>query len=120
MGDRIAGVASVKANGIDIEAKGGWTVGTSGFVREGIAGQSGVHGYKEMPRIGFIEGTVSTMRGGRVQDLKDLTDATVMLEAANGTTWVAVNAWQAGELDVNSEEGEFTLRFEARTVRELV
>lgn len=119
MGDRVAGTAFVKADGVDVEIKGGWTVDPGGAVREAVVGQNGVHGYKEMPAAPYMEGTVTTARGTRIEDLKGLVNATVTLEAANGTTWVLVGAWQAGELAVNTEEGEYTLRFEGRSCREL-
>jgi hypothetical protein len=109
---RIAGTAYVKVDGAQYTLAGTLTVSTDSFTREGLAGLSGVAGYKEMPRVPFIEGEFYTTPDVSLPALEAVTNATVTAELANGKTYVLRNAWSAGAREVNAAEGTFTLRFE--------
>lgn len=116
---RIAGVAFVKYNGRALPIRGGWTVGFNQIKREGLAGQDGVHGYKEMPQVPFIEGDVSTTADVAIEALVAITDATVQLEAANGKVYVLRNAWTADAYEIDTEEGKLKVRFEGLSIDEI-
>ena len=119
MGERIAGVAYVKVDGAQYPLKGGLTVSPSDTEREGIAGQDYVHGYKEMPRVPYIEGDFSTVAGLSVEAINRITNATITAELANGRVYVLANAWCTNATEIDTEEGQFTARFEGLRCREL-
>ena len=120
MGERIAGVAYVKVDGAQFPLKGSMTVSPSDTEREGIAGQDGVHGYKEMPRVPFIEGDFSTVPGLSVEAINKITNGTVTAELANGNVYVLTQAWCTNATEIDTEEGQFTARFEGVRCRELM
>lgn len=119
MGERIAGVAYLKANGQQYPLKGSLTVSPSDTEREGIAGQDYVHGYKETPRVPYIEGDVSTVPELSIEAINRLTDVTVTAELANGRVYVLSKAWCTNATEIDTEEGQFTVRFEGLRCREL-
>lgn len=119
MGKRIAGVCYIKVGAEQLPLAGNWTVSPSPTQREGIAGQDGVHGYKEMPRVPFISGDAQTTGALSIETLDKITDATVTAELANGKVYVLREAWTASAHEVNSQEGQVAVRFEGISCDEL-
>ena len=115
---RRAGILFVKVNGERIDVKGSWTVGLGTPKREAIVGSDGVHGYKEMPQVPYIEGTATDRSDLDLKALFNVTDATVTVEFANGKHGVLSGAWYAGDGTVTSEEGEVAMRFEGLNYEE--
>lgn len=113
---RIAGTAYVKVGADQIPLRGNLTSSLVTSVREGIAGQDDVHGYKEMPRTPFIEGDFTIPRGFDVEQIADWEDVTVTAEYANGMVHTLRNAWSAGEIDYDAVEGQATIRFEGLSI----
>lgn len=109
---RIAGTCYIKVDGAQYTLAGSLTVSIDSVTREGLAGLSGVAGYKESPRVPYIEGEFYATEDVSIPALQAITDATVTAELANGKTYVLRNAWRAGALELNAAEGTFTLRFE--------
>lgn len=118
--NRIGGVAYLKVDGKQFALRGKWKTNILPTKREGIAGQDGVHGYKEMPRVPTIQGDVSYVEGILVEDLPKITNATITLELANGKTHILRNAWWADESEVDTEEGSFPCKFEGISGEELI
>lgn len=117
--NRIGGVAFIKVDGRQFPARGKWKSNLHGVKREGIAGQDGVHGYKEMPKVPKISGDITYMPDFNYEDLKNIDNATITLELANGKTHVLRNAWWADESEVDSEEGSFPVSFEGISGEEI-
>ncbi len=115
----VAGVAFVKVDAVMLELRGGLTVSPDDREREGIAGQDGVHGFKETPRVPFIECEVTTSADLSISALQDITNATVTAELANGRTYVLRNAWTAEAREIETEEGKTKIRFEGLSCTEL-
>lgn len=109
---RVGGVLYVAANGVRIPVRGSWNIGRGLPKRDGVVGVDGVHGYKEMPQLPFIEGEATVTPDMDVDALLQLQDATITAELANGKTPVLRNAWQAAEGVIATEEGTLPLRFE--------
>ena len=109
---RIAGIAYIKVDGRQFAARGNWTVSARLTERTGIAGQDGVHGYMEVPRVPYIEGDISTTQEFSVEDISGIADATVQVDLANGKSYVLRNAWQAGAVDINTHDGLAKVKFE--------
>ncbi|OYX79459.1 MAG: hypothetical protein B7Y77_01845 [Bradyrhizobium sp. 35-63-5] len=118
MGIRVGGVAYVKVDGNNIPARGNFVIHPNQIERTGVAGQDGVQGYTEMPRVPAIEGDVTTEPGVSIMDMLNVTDATVQIECANGMVYVLRNAWQAGLADLNTVEGSAKFRWEGLSMDE--
>lgn len=112
MADRIAGTCYVKVDGEQIEVAGSVTVSISMFEKEGLSGLTGVAGYKETPRIPFIEVEAYLVPGFPVTKLEKTNNATVTAELANGQVAVLSGAWLAGAIEAKAEEGTTTLKFQ--------
>ena len=108
----IAGTAYLKVDGQMYPLKGRLTVSISPVERNGIAGQDYVHGYQELPRVPFIEGDVSTLPEVSTEFLEAVIDATVTAELVNGRVYVLRNAWTKGPVEINTADGQFSIRFE--------
>lgn len=117
---RIAGVAYLKVDGQAYPMRGKFKYTANRRKREGIVGQDGPHGYKEMPVIPSISGDVSDMPGMRVQDLEKITNATIQLELANGKIVVLSQAWWSDASEVDTEEGSFPVKFEGMECAEVL
>lgn len=110
---RIGGVIEIKANGQTIAAKGdSFTYNTGQVKREMVKGADRVHGTKSMIQVPFIEGATSDLPDVNTEDLKNLENATVILNLNNGKTVVLRDAAYTAEGDGTTEEGEIQLRFE--------
>jgi tail tube protein len=111
-GQRRGGIISVQVNGTVLDAKGSFSFNLGRPKREGIVGADGMHGYKETPQPGFIEGAITDRSTLDLKTITDLTDGTVTLETAAGKIVVLRDAYYAGEGTGTTEEGEFPVRFE--------
>lgn len=111
---RIAGTAYVKADGAQFSLAGTLTVSIDKAEREGLAGLSGVAGYKETPRVPFIEGEFYLTENLSLPTIEGIVNATITAELANGKTYVLRNAWSAGAREANAAEGTVTIRFEGK------
>lgn len=109
---RIAGVCYIKVDGEQLELGGSLSASLQRTEKEGLSGLSGVPGYKEVPRVPFIEGEVFIPKGFPRKKLEEMENATVTAEFANGETGVLSGAWLAGTIDVNGAEGNATVKFE--------
>lgn len=117
--NRRAGVLQIQANGTIYDAAGEFTYNIGQPKREGLVGPSGIQGYKEMPQLPFIEGTIRDSRDIDLADLLNLVDATITLEIANGKTIMLRDAWQANEGNVGTDEATIDVRFEGISAEEL-
>ncbi len=116
---RVGGIIFVKVDGAQYRAKGSWTYNIGQGKREGIVGADGVHGYKEMPQIPFIEGSITDDAAISLENFLNTTEATIVLELANGKIITLRDAWFAGDGNVSTEEGELEARFEGLSGEEI-
>jgi len=118
---RRGGTIFFKKNGQAYEAKGAFDYNLGSVKRDAIIGQDGLHGFKEIPQVAFIEGSITDSNALNLQtEILDVVSETITLELANGKIIVLDNAYFAGEGTGNSEEGEIAVRFEANKAREIV
>lgn len=120
MADKIGGVAYLKVDGTQYALRGNLVVSPDPFEREGVAGQDGVHGFKETPVVPYIEGDITDMGGLSLEKLRAIVDNTITVELANGKTYVARNAWIAGKRELNTAEGTTKARFESKQISEML
>lgn len=119
MGRRIGGIIFVQINGELQQAKGEFTYSLGVAKKEMVVGSDGVHGYKEMPQVPYIEGALTDYTELDLEALQKSKDVTVTLQLANGKTMVLERAVYASEGAVSTEEGEIEARFEGMSAREI-
>lgn len=118
MGHRRGGIIFVKVNGMQYDAKGEFTYDLGVSKKEAVVGQEGVHGFKETPKVAFIEGTITDSSTLDMKALRGTVDATVTLQLANGKTVLLREAWEASDGNVKTGEGEANFRFEGKSADE--
>ena len=119
MAQRIAGIAFLTVDGEQMSLRGNFTVSPSPVERTMIAGQDGVHGYQELPRVPYIEGDISTMPGFYLETLLDETDLTVIAQLANNMQYTLTGATCKGGFENNSRDGQVRVRWEGVTCEEV-
>jgi hypothetical protein len=117
---RVAGVSYVRVDGNQYALRGNLTVSIGIQEREGIPGQDAIHGYIERPRVPFIEGDFSDIGGLSIEALNRMTNVTVQAELANGKKYVLRNAWTSTALELNTADGQTTVRWEGMRGEELM
>lgn len=90
--NRRAGRIYFKVDGTQYDAKGSFSYNLGADKRDGIVGADGVHGYKAMPQVPFIEGAVTDRPDMDLKSVLELDGVTVTLELANSKTIVLRNA----------------------------
>ncbi|MCP4352290.1 MAG: phage tail protein [Desulfobacterales bacterium] len=108
----IAGILYLKVDGEMYRAKGDFTYNLGIPKREGLVGSDGVHGFKEVPQVPFIEGAITDMPSLDLEKFCKLNGVNTTLELANGKVITLREAWYAGEGTVNTSESEIPARFE--------
>lgn len=116
---RLAGVHTLQVDGVTLNVVGNWTYNLGVEEKEALVGPDGVHGYKAMPRVPFIEGEIRDRSDLDVKALASTTNATVTLALANGKVIVLRGAWAAGEWTANTEEANLPARFEGLSAEEI-
>jgi hypothetical protein len=110
---RVGGIINLKVDGQLYKAKGAFDYDLGIPKKEAVVGMDGTHGYKELPQVSYIEGTITDQSDISFEDLAKITGATVTLELGNGKVIVLREAFFASNSKANSEEGEIEARFES-------
>lgn len=119
MSERVGGIIEVSTDGYVYNAKGNFSFDTGEPLREAVVGHDRVHGYKELPKVAFIEGEITDGPTLDLQALANMTNVTCTLKHPNGKIFVWRNAWYAGAMEVNTEEGNLPFRFESASCDEI-
>jgi hypothetical protein len=119
MARRVGGVIFLKVGSTLYDAKGSFTYNLGKYKREAVLGQSKTLGYKEIPQIAFIEGSITDSEDLDLKQLVETKDLTITLELANGKTVSLRDAWFAADGNVTTEEGEIEVRFEGIDAEEV-
>lgn len=114
--NQVTGRVFVAVNGNRLTSKPGAKLTFGGVEREGVAGDSGVHGYMEKTSIPAIDCTISHKGDTSLTDLRNITDASLTFQTDTGHTFLVRNAWCANALELTN--GEVTLKFEGVTCEE--
>ena len=118
MGVRRAGIASFTIDGTSLDVAGDLKYSTTTIARETLTGQDKVHGFKEAPKPGFMSLKVRDGQGLTVSDYNAMTDVNCVAILANGKSVSGSGMWQVGDIEVDTQEGTFELRFEGEQVEE--
>ncbi|HEY2242749.1 MAG TPA: phage tail tube protein [Xanthobacteraceae bacterium] len=119
MAQRFAGIAFLTVDGTQLSLRGNFTVSPSPVERTMIAGQDGVHGYQELPRVPFIEGDLSAIPGLLLDDLIAQTDVTVIAQLANGMQYTLTGGTCKGGFEENTRDGQLRVRWEGLACQEI-
>ena len=119
MAQRFAGIAFLMVDGNQLALRGNFTVSPSAVERTMIAGQDGVHGYQELPRVPYIEGDISTVPDVNLEDLEAQTDVTVVAQLANGKQYTLAGATCKSALEANTRDGQVRVRWEGLWCEEI-
>jgi hypothetical protein len=117
-GKRLAGVAFLTIDGKSYQVAEGAKYQVSKITRETLSGQSGVDGFKEMPKPGTIGATIRDAGDLSVSKINQMTDVTVVLQLANGKVISGSGMWSTENQEVDTAEGKFEVNFEGPDVRE--
>lgn len=112
--ERVGGIIQLKTNGEIQDAKGEFTYNLGIPKREAVVGQDGVHGYKEIPQVAFIDGVITDRSTLNLATLVSGKDLTITLALANGKTIALGTAWFAGDGEGSTGEGEIKVRWESK------
>lgn len=118
MGQRRGGIIQFKVDGVLYDAKGSFTYNLGRNKREAIVGADGIHDYKEMPQVAFIEGEITDRGTLDVTALMDANNVTATLLTGNGKTVVLKDAWFSADGNVGTDEGNIAIRFESGNAQE--
>jgi hypothetical protein len=119
MAQKFAGIAFLFVAGNQLRLRGNFTVSPSPVERTMIAGQDGVHGYQELPRVPFIEGDISTTADMQLESLDGMTDVNVVAQLANGWQYSLIGATCKAALEANSRDGQVRVRWEGLWCEEI-
>jgi hypothetical protein len=119
MAQRIAGIAFLSVDGTQLALRGNFTVSPSAVERTMLAGQDGVHGYQELPRVPWIEGDLSTVPGLLLEDLESETNVTVVAQLANGMQYTLTGATCKAGFENNTRDGQVRCRWEGLACQEI-
>lgn len=111
----LAGTVFFKVDGTQYSVAGPVTASLGDTTRELLVGHDGVHGYKEMPKAPFIEVEIRDHPDLDLNVIEKLKDQTITVELINGKVGTLREAVQVNGLELNSEEGAFTVRFEGKS-----
>jgi hypothetical protein len=116
MPQKIAGVAYLTAGGVQMRLRGNFTVSHSMVERTMLAGQDGIHGFQELPRIPFMEADISTTPDFDITALDGQVGVTVVAILADGWTFQMTDAICKGGLEQTTRDGQVKVRWEGVNV----
>lgn len=118
--EKIGGIVFVKVDGEQLRVKGNVTYNLGLPLREPVVGHDGVHGFKEVPQVAFIELEMTDKKDLSLKKFLSITSATVTAQLNNGKTIVLRNAANVSEGTGNSEEANMTVRFVGSDAEEII
>ena len=111
---RIAGYLTLQMNGEIYNAVGSFTYNVGSPKREVLMGPDRIHGYKELPQVGFIEGEIRDSTDLDIAALTTIKGATATLQLANGKTFLLKDAVYTADGNVQTDEANIQLRLEGK------
>ncbi len=116
----IGGVADVNFNGQVLLFRGDMTWSFQKFEKKGIAGRDGrVHGFTSDPKIPFIEGSYTYDGAVTIAQLEAVTGASISVELGDGRQLVLRDAYVAGSIEAEGDDGKIKIRWEGQDGEEL-
>lgn len=114
MGDTVAGILSFDVGDDRHNCAGEFTYNLGRDKREVMKGPDRVHGHKEEPQPAYVQGSIRDNSTLSVKDLLDTDGEDVFLQLRNGKTVAFYDCVYTHEGEINPQESEIPVRFEAR------
>jgi len=111
----VAGIKSLQINGTVVNVVGNVTYNLGLPKIDKLVGADRVHGSKQVPQVAFVECDLRTGSEMSRSDLINTREATVVLEVADGTSFMWEGADYCAKGDMGSEEGTIQSRFESQS-----
>lgn len=119
MSNQVTGRAYIKWNGQLLKTeRGARLMNMSGLQRNTVAGNE-VFGYSEEPVAPSIEARVVHMADFSLDDLKNITNATVTFETDIGKTYAVYECWMENALDLSASDGMVDIKLTGKRCEEL-
>jgi hypothetical protein len=118
-GQRIGGTCFLNINGMQYPLRASGEYMPAASVRNGVAGQDGVHGYTEKPSVPGFKGDISDLGALSIQLLQQSEIAVATMSLANGKVVVGYDGWVEGDITASTEEGKFNCELRFKRVQEL-
>jgi hypothetical protein len=116
----IGGVADVNFNGKVLLFRGDMTWSFQKGEKKGVVGRdSRVHGFTIDPKIPFIEGTYTYDGSVTTAELEQVTGATISVELGDGRQLVLRQAYVAGPIEAEGDDGKIKIKWEGQDGEEL-
>jgi hypothetical protein len=116
----IGGVADVNVNGQVLLFRGDMTWNFQRYIKKAVAGRDGrVHGFTSEPSVPSIEGTFTYDGSFSIAQLEAMTGATISVELGDGRQLVLRQAFVAGEIQPEGDEGKIKIKFEGQSGEEV-
>ena len=108
---RLAGITAFSVNGSVFNViEFSWDPGT--VENETLTSLSGVDGYSQKPVAPYISGKFRDAQSVNVTAFTNLSNATVVVQLANGKQIVGHNLWYTGRPGVSGADAAFEFKFE--------
>jgi hypothetical protein len=107
----MAGIAYIKADGVQFEVKGNIECPLTQMKREVVMGLAGPMGHKETAREQYVKFDAGFTADFPVNMMNNITNATITVEYANGMVYTLTGAFETGEGGANGEEGSVGMYF---------
>ena len=109
----LSGIFNLRINGLLVTASGAFTFNHGGVRHEAKLGGDGrVAGFKSMGTVPFIEGELIYTPDLDIKEIQSIQAGEIILELANGKVFVLINAHWAGDGNIQTEDGNYSVRFE--------
>lgn len=111
MGQRLAGVCYVKADGQQFSVAGGLECPLTDVTREAVKSVNKVEGYKETARTPYVKFNGIFTPDFPLDSIRNATAMTVVAEYANGKVYTLSGAFVVGDPAAKNDDGTSDLEF---------
>jgi hypothetical protein len=112
MGKRVAGIAYIKVDGMQLEVQGGVEAPISDKERETVKGLTGTAGFKETALTPYVKVNAIFRDDFPMAAVAANTDMTVTAEFPNGKVYTLSGAYLVGDSSAKADDGTIELSFE--------
>lgn len=117
--NKVVGQVSVKIDGATYPTDGSSSMEIGGVTRESVAGDYDASAFKESTAPAKAEVTLNYKKGVSLSQLRSIDNATVILEADTGITWLMRNAYVADVISW-SQDGKAKVVFQGPPAEEVL
>lgn len=117
--NQVLGQCRIKVDGDTLESDGESTLELGGPVREAVRGDYQAGAFSEKTAESKLETSILIKAGARLTDYSRIDNATVILNADTGQTYIIRNAYVAEVVSFSTNDGKAKLVFQGPPAEEL-